>query len=136
LEENYLFPRLLKAGKETQLVNTLLAQHQAGRRLTDNLLQISTRQMLLDSQTRQSISQMLIQYCRMYRPHASREDTILFPAFKDIVLEREYKELGEQFEGKEHQLFGEGGFNSIVEEVTDLEKQLGIYDLAQFTPAL
>ena len=136
LEEDYLFPRLIKAGKEVQLVNTLLSQHQAGRQLTDNLLQFSVRQILQDSQTRQATGQMLTQYIRMYRPHASREDTVLFPAFKEIVPERDYKELGEQFEKKEHQLFGEDGFHQVVAEITELEKHLGLYDLAQFTPPL
>lgn len=70
----------------------------------------------------------------MYEPHETREDTVLFPAFKEIVSKNEYDSLGEDFEKKEHQLFGEGGFEKKVEEVAGIEKSLGIYDLAQFTP--
>ena len=44
---------------------------------------------------------------RMYRPHESREETILFPAFKEIVSVNEYDSLGEDFEEKEHEKFGE-----------------------------
>jgi hypothetical protein len=46
----------------------------------------------------------------------------------------EYRELGEQFEEKEHQLFGEGGFRDTVARVAEIEKSLGIHELAQFTP--
>jgi len=41
--------------------------------------------------------------------------------------------MGEQFEDKEHQLFGEHGFENIVAEIARLEAALGIGDLAQFT---
>ena len=69
----------------------------------------------------------------MYRPHAAREDTVLFPAFRDTVGRSEYRELGEQFEEKEHELFGEHGFENTVAEVARLEARLGIADLARFT---
>jgi len=71
----------------------------------------------------------------MYRPHAAREDTVLFPAFRKLVKAREYAELGEQFEDKEDALFGRGGFDDVVGQVAELETAVGIYQLAQFTPA-
>jgi hypothetical protein len=37
-------------------------------------------------------------------------------------------------EKKEHQLFGEEGFDQMVDRVAAIEKKLGIYELAQFTP--
>ena len=70
----------------------------------------------------------------MYRPHEAREDTILFPALRSIVSEHEFDALGEEFETKEHQLFGKEGFEGEVEKVGEIEKQLGIYDLSKFTP--
>jgi hypothetical protein len=42
--------------------------------------------------------------------------------------------LSESFEDKEDELFGEGGFEKIVGEVTGIEKRLGIFELSQFTP--
>ena len=71
----------------------------------------------------------------MYRPHAAHEDTVLFPAFHTVVSRWEYEALGEAFEDKEHQLFGEGGFEKIVAEVAALERALGIEDLRRFTPS-
>jgi hypothetical protein len=70
----------------------------------------------------------------MYRPHAAREDTALFPRLHDIVSAHEYDALGEEFEKIEHARFGEDGFDHMVERIAGLEKALGIYDLAQFTP--
>ena len=70
----------------------------------------------------------------MYRPHEAREDTVLFPAIRSLMTAKEFDELGDQFEEKEHKLFGEHGFEDIVAQVAEIEKKLGIYDLAQFTP--
>jgi hypothetical protein len=63
-----------------------------------------------------------------------REDTVLFPALHKIVSPHEFDALGEEFEDMEHQLFGEDGFEKMLNRVAGIEKQLGIYDLAQFTP--
>jgi hypothetical protein len=70
----------------------------------------------------------------MYRPHAAREDTVLFPAFRELLGGDAYRELGEQLEDGEHARFGEHGFENTVAEVARLEATLGIADLAQFTP--
>ena len=37
---------------------------------------------------------------------------------------------------KEHQLFGEDGLEKMVDQVAEIEKKLGIYELAQFTPKI
>jgi hypothetical protein len=42
--------------------------------------------------------------------------------------------LAQAFPPKEEKLFGKDGFEKIVGQVADLEKELGIYQLAQFTP--
>ncbi len=70
----------------------------------------------------------------MFRPHEAREDTVLFPAFRKLLSKEEYEKLGDKFEEIEHQHFGEDGFGKAVNQITDIEKQLGIYNLSQFTP--
>jgi hemerythrin-like domain-containing protein len=70
----------------------------------------------------------------MYRPHAAREDTVLYPAFRSVISPKEFLDLREEFEDKEEKLFGKNGFEKVVAQVADLEKRLGIYQLAQFTP--
>ena len=59
---------------------------------------------------------------------------VLFPAMHKVFSEKQLTELGELFEKKEDELFGDEGFEKNVDEVASIEKLLGIYDLAQFTP--
>jgi hemerythrin-like domain-containing protein len=136
LEEDYLFPRFEKAGRLADLTTVLRAQHQAGRRLTDQLMQLATLQSLKDPARVDSLKSVLRQFNRMYRPHEAREDTVLFPALRQMVSKQEFGALGEDFEKKEHQLFGEDGFEKIVDRVASIERALGINDLAQFTPPM
>jgi hemerythrin-like domain-containing protein len=132
-EENYLFPRFKKANQLADLVNVLLQQHQAGRSITDQIIQITKGATRTDNEN-QKLIELLTAFNTMYRPHEAREDTILFPAFRKIVSKHEYDSLGEEFEENEHKLFGEDGFDTMVSKVADIEKQLGIYELGQFTP--
>jgi len=134
-EENYLFARFQKANQLTELVQILKQQHDAGRAITDQLLQLGKIRPLTDTQS-QRLIELLTNFNYMYRPHEAREDTILFPAFRKLVSQHEYDSLGEEFEKNEHKRFGEDGFETMVDKVADIEKQLGIYELAQFTPSL
>ena len=133
LEEDYLFPRFEKAGMFVDLVKLLLQQHQAGRRLTDRIRDLSMLPSLKAPGEKGRLAKYLGLFTRMYRPHKAREDTVLFPAFRSIVLPKEFDSLGEAFEDKEEKLFGKDGFEKIVNEVEKLEKSMAIYDLAQFT---
>lgn len=132
-EENYLFPRFQKANQLTDLVQVLLKQHQAGRALTDKIMQLAKSTAATDAEN-QKLIRLLGDFNTMYRPHEAREDTVLFPAFRKLVSKHEYGALGEEFEKNEHKLFGEDGFDTMVGKVENIERSLGIYDLAQFTP--
>ena len=134
LEEEYLFPRFKKAGKLVDLVEVLLQQHQAGRKLTDTTLQLSNAESLKIPDNQKRLSRSLGDFIRMYQPHAAREDTVLFPAFHEIVPAKEYDELGDVFEKRENELFGERGFEKMVDRVASIEKRLEIYELSRFTP--
>ncbi|MBI5572703.1 MAG: hemerythrin domain-containing protein [Desulfomonile tiedjei] len=134
LEEDHLFPRFEKARKLVDLVEVLRAQHEAGRLITALILKFSGADSLKEAAKRKEIAEALHRFIVMYRPHAAREDTVLFPALRSVVSEREFDLMGEAFEDKEQELFGKNGFEKIVTQVADLEKLLGIYDLAQFTP--
>lgn len=136
LEEEFIFPVFEKAGKQIELVKTLKEQHNAGRRLTDYILKQAKDGLLQDEIQRMLLSDYLKLYVKMFRPHETREDTILFPEFKQLISKDEYNRLGDIFEEKEHQLFGQNGFEKTVAKVSEIEKQLGIYTLSQFTPKL
>lgn len=130
-EEQFLFPRYAKAGVLTDLVPVLKAQHEAGRKLTDQVMSLAKARSADD---RAKLAKALRQFNGMYRPHEAREDTVLFPELRKIVSAHEFDALGEQFETNEHKQFGADGFEMYRDKVAELEKQLGIYDLAQFTP--
>jgi hemerythrin-like domain-containing protein len=134
-EEEFLFPRFERAGKLVALVQTLRAQHQAGRAVTDRILALATPAGVRDGSTRQELAGRLETFARMYQPHAAREDTVLLPALHEIMSHHEYDALGEQFERREKQIFHGDGFERAVDEVDQIEKLVGIEDLAQFTPA-
>jgi hemerythrin-like domain-containing protein len=134
LEEDFLFPRFRKAGKLVRLVDTLQIQHKAGRELTAKIRELAGTATLKYVSDGEKLADALGAFLRMYRPHEAREDTVLFPAFRTIVSPHEYEALGDDFEKKEDELFGEEGFFKVVDQVAGLEKKLGIYELAQFTP--
>ena len=73
-------------------------------------------------------------FIAMYRPHAAREDTDLFPKLRRLVSSNEYDAMAEEFEKKEHELFGEDGFDKMADRVAQMEQRIGIHDLNQFTP--
>jgi hemerythrin-like domain-containing protein len=133
LEEDYVFPVFEKAGRLADLTAVLRAQHEAGRAITGQLQEVAAHG-VADTPASQRVSLSIAQFLRMYRPHAAREDTVLFPQFARVAGQEKYRELGEVFEDKEHELFGQAGFEDIVAEVESIEKDLGIYELAQFEP--
>ena len=116
------------------LVDVLTLQHQKGRIVTDKILQLLKNK--IKEEDKRRLRENMNSFIRMYHPHEAREDTILFPAFKQIVSQNEYDSLGEEFEDKEHELFGDDGFATIIDQVASIEKTLGIYDLSQFSPKI
>jgi len=128
LEEKFVLPRLQSARREVELVAVVLRQHERGRQVTEEIARKA------NAGGGPELAQLLRSFARMYRPHAAREDTVLFPAFRAVVGRAAYRELGEQFEDEEHRRFGEHGFETTVTEVMRLEAALGIADLARFTP--
>jgi hemerythrin-like domain-containing protein len=134
LEEDHIFPRFEKAGVLTTLVKTLREQHDAGRQLTSRIMELATPAGINDTDASRRLADSLRQFVRMYRPHEARENTVLFPRIRGLMSPKQFDEMGDQFEDREHQLFGEHGFEDIVGRVASIEKTLGIEDLAQFTP--
>ena len=130
LEEDHIFPRFEQSGKLIELTTNLRAQHAMGRRVTEGILASAK------SGDNETLHTLLAAFNRMYRPHEAREDTVLFPALHKVVSKHEYDAMGEQFESIERKTFGGDGFDMAVDQVTELEKQFGIYDISQFTPSL
>jgi hemerythrin-like domain-containing protein len=131
LEEDLLFPRYEKAGKLVELTAILRRQHQVGRTLTEQIIALA-KAPLADAD-RARLATALGSFNHMYRAHAAREDTVLFPALRGLVGKHEYEELGETFEDKEKQMLGDHGFEHAVDEVARLERAFGLDDLAKLT---
>jgi hemerythrin-like domain-containing protein len=131
LEEEFLFPRFEKAGKLADLTAILRRQHQAGRTLTEQILALAKAP--LADVDRTTLATLLRRFNHMYRPHAAREDTVLFPALRGLVGAKAYADLGDEFEDKEKQMLGDHGFEHAVADVGKLEQAFGVDDLAKLT---
>ncbi len=133
LEETYIFPAVSKAGGPAAVYpDILIAQHKRGRQITDYILSV-TQQTSLDPSGAEQLAGALDAMVRMYRPHAAREDTVVFPAWKKNLTAEQMHEMSEKFEDIEREMFGEDGFEKAVRQIAEIETELGMADLAQFT---
>jgi hemerythrin-like domain-containing protein len=132
LEEQHVFPEFERANKLVELTTVLRKQHAVGRSLTDRVLALA-KAPLADAD-RATLVTTLRAFNHMYRAHASREDTVLFPELRGLVGGKAYAELGEQLEEKETELLGDHGFEHAVADVAKLEEAFGVDDLAKLTP--
>ena len=134
LEEAYIFPALRDADASVSaLVNTLVGQHERGRQITDYVLTL-TKDVKIASDRTVEITRILQSFVLMYQNHAAREDTIIFPVWKEVLSSGELEEMGEKFEDIEHKQFGEDGFEKAVRQIAEIEDSLGLGNIAQFTP--
>ncbi len=131
LEEDFLFPRFEQAGKLADLTAILRRQHVAGRALTAQITSLAKAPLAAADRTK--LAATLRSFNHMYRPHAAREDTVLFPAIRELVGAKAYAELGEEFEDKEKTVLGDHGFERAVDGVARLEHAFGLDDLAKLT---
>ncbi|OLE33974.1 MAG: hypothetical protein AUG47_02380 [Alphaproteobacteria bacterium 13_1_20CM_3_64_12] len=110
LEQAYVFPTLRKAeSPAAALDNTLVTQHDRGREITEYIRTVTGKGTIGDAEV---MARALESYVVMYANHAAREDTIVFPAWRQ---------------------FGKDGFEATVKTVAAVEEALGYADLAQFT---
>ena len=133
LEEAHIFPVVKKAGgPAAALPDVLLSQHNRGREITNYILQV-TNTAQASSIDAKALSGALSTFVRMYRAHAAREDTVVFPAWKQALTARQLDELGDQFEDIEKQQFGGDGFDQAVMQIGEIEAELGLANLSQYT---
>jgi hemerythrin-like domain-containing protein len=121
LEEEQVFPRLVHAGREVDLVAVLRHQHRRGRELTDEILRGAA------SVPKPELVGALRSFICMYWPHAAHEDTVLFPAFRRLVGPKGYLELAEAFRERERNLLGRQGFLQAVATIARIEAAFGIH---------
>ena len=133
LEEAYIFPAVKNvAGEAASYADILIAQHNRGREITDYIIAVMQGGKL-GASTSEELAKALDALVLMYRNHAAREDTIVFPAWKQTLTEDQLDEMNDKFEDIEHEQFGEDGFEDAVKQISAIEGSLGLADIAQFT---
>ena len=133
LEEVYIFPAVKKAaGVAGGYADVLVAQHQRGREITDFIIAATAGPRLAAADIK-TFTAALEDLVRMYEHHAAIEDTVVFPAWKETLSASALDEMNEKFEEIEHEQFGEDGFESALKQMVEIEQDLGLSDLAQFT---
>jgi hemerythrin-like domain-containing protein len=131
MEEKFIFAPMEKANQQFASIQQLKEQHGVGWELTERIRDLARANKL----TPEAIGYLQV-YVRMFRHHAAWEDTVIFPAFRSLVSAKELKDLGHTFESEERRQFGPQGFQTIVAVLADVERHLGIFDLASSTPKL
>jgi hemerythrin-like domain-containing protein len=106
----------------------LIAQHQRGREITDYILAV-TGKGAIGTADAEPLARVFDNLDLMYENHAAREDTIVFPAWKDVLSERQLDQMGEI----ERRQFGKDGFEDAVAQIGQIEEALGYADFARFS---
>jgi hemerythrin-like domain-containing protein len=133
LEEAFLFPAIKHAGHAASpLVDVLATQHRRGGEITEYILS-ATRRVKTAPADAETLAHAIETFVRMYRNHAAREDTVVFPAWKRVVSPEQLDAMGDRFEEIEHRQFGEDGFDDAVRQIGAVEDTFGLADLARFT---
>ena len=134
LEEAYIFPAVKNTqGPAASLPDILVVQHQRGREVTDYILSM-TQGAKLGVASSEQLARTLEAFVLMYQHHAAREDTILFPAWKKTMNDSQLEDIGDKFEDIEREQFGGDGFDDAVKQIAEIETQMAINDISQFTP--
>jgi len=133
LEEAYIFPAVRKvSGEAASYPDILIEQHNRGREITDFIINV-TQGAKLGTGIAETLATSMEAFVLMYRNHAAREDTIIFPAWKQTMTTRQLDEMNDKFEDIEHEQFGEGGFEEAGKQISAIESSLGLADISQFT---
>jgi len=133
LEEAFIFPAVKKTGGEAATYpDILVAQHDRGREITEYIINV-TQGAKLGANNAEPLAKALEGFVLMYRNHAAREDTMVFPAWKQTMTAKQLDEIGDKFEDIEKEQFGQDGFEDAVKQISAIEGTLGLADIAQFT---
>lgn len=133
-EEMHIFSLFERHNTMVDMVAVLKEQHQVGRALTEDIIRRAQAKSFNSPDNLAQIAHDMASFISVYRAHESREDTELFPLVRTLVTAEQFEKLADEFEESEERLFGEHGFERMLEKVGRLETQLGIHDLSSYTP--
>jgi hemerythrin-like domain-containing protein len=132
LEETSVFPDVTKAGgPAAALPEALIQQHRRGSEITDYILETTAKGIGRDAEP---LARALDGFATMYEIHTAKEDTLVFPAWRNSLSAAQLDAAANAFEDAERSRFGRDGFEDAVKKIGDLEGRLGLADLDRFTP--
>lgn len=135
-EERYIFPKFREANYIIEIVAELHKQHIVALTITDRMLALSSINGILDNKCLQTLQNLCTAISRMYRPHMAWEQTIVFPVFYDIVSMDYVRSIQKEMEAEERKMLGDTGFRGLVGRLSEIEKEVGTYNLSSYTPAI
>jgi hemerythrin-like domain-containing protein len=124
VEEDFIYPRFERSGGFVTLVETLRAQHEAGRAITARII---------GAVDEKSVRTDLVGYTTMMRAHSAREDTVLFPALHRTLSARDLRKLARVLLDRQRALFGDDGGALANARVSNIEERFNLNDLARAT---
>jgi len=131
MEEKYIFKPMEQAHIEFSSIQELKVQHGTGHELIARITQLAKT-----GKVGPELAGYLNSFGQMYRYHAAWEDTVVFPSFDAMERRSELQELAGTFELEEKNILGDTGFESFVNDIAGVEKQLAIYDPSKWTAKL
>lgn len=132
LEEQHIFPLVRKMkGEAAKYPDILVAQHHRGREITDYMLAVTNGPRIASNHA-EPLARVIQGFVLMYQNHAAREDTIVFPAWKESFTAKQLDEISDQFEDIEHKMFGKYGFEDAEKTIGGIEQTFGLADISQF----
>jgi hemerythrin-like domain-containing protein len=133
LEEAHIFPVVRRlSSPASRLPDILLAQHQRGREITDYIQAVSAHSSIAPSEA-ERFAATLDAFVAMYEPHTAWEDTVVFPAWKKALGEKNYEAKGDEFEELKHKMFGRDGFEDALSKIAKIEAAFGLNNIATVT---
>ena len=122
IEERYIFPAFISAGKNISTINLLLKQHKLGRVLTSNILFLAQQK----GDNHKKLEKLLEKYIGMMGLHGVREDTDIFRKLEEVIPEEQLRTISYNEEKLEREKFGEKALDKLISEIRPIEKELGI----------
>lgn len=132
-EERCLFPLFHEEGYLTEVVDALAGQHEAGRELTEKIIDLSTPGRIKDETHLNILMTLCRSHIFMYRPHISRENSELFPRLSAIASPREIEKIGREMAAATRDALGEQGIAGSLADLAEIERTLDIHDVRSYT---
>jgi hemerythrin-like domain-containing protein len=132
-EERWLFPLFREEGYLAAMVDALEQQHNAGREVTDKIIDLSTHGRIKD-QTHMNILMTLCRsYVFMHQPHISRENSELFLRLFHIATPGVIDDITGKMARATREAIGEQGFAGPLRRLAEIENSLDIHDIRSYT---